>query len=164
MSGAGVSVQWGPSWTSLNIPGGAGPGGWDQGGSCMVRFNASWEMVTWGTLCGQTDRHDWKYYLPATSLADGNNIPIDNATSLSLFISGPPHYLVAYIVYRTIFPGRDSVGGNVLFCSCLWWTHRRRKRRSQATLCVGSGRKQGILFFVTIVPFLPCLIRYDRNE
>ena len=28
---------------------------------CVVRHNASWVMVTWDPLCGQTDRQDWKH-------------------------------------------------------------------------------------------------------
>ena len=42
-----------------------------KGLPCTLRSNASWVMVTWGPppTCGHTDRHVWKYYLPATSLA-----------------------------------------------------------------------------------------------
>ena len=45
-----------------------------QGGN-MVRSNASWVTLSHGTPWGQndclTDRHKWKYYLSATSLAVG---------------------------------------------------------------------------------------------
>ena len=48
----------------------AGPG---PGESCTVRSHAPWIMVTWGPPPPQwTDRHDWKHYLPATSLAGDN--------------------------------------------------------------------------------------------
>ena len=39
--GERVPVQWGPSWTSLNMSWGEGP--------CTMRSNASWVMVTWGS-------------------------------------------------------------------------------------------------------------------
>ena len=45
--GGGVHVQWGP----------------------MPRGE---ELGLWGP-CSMTDNHDWKHYLPATSLAGGNN-------------------------------------------------------------------------------------------
>ena len=48
---------------------GAGLGG----GSCMVRLWLTSGIVGNGHRSTPTDRHDWKYYLPATSLADGNN-------------------------------------------------------------------------------------------
>ena len=37
-----------------------------------VRSNASWVLAIWGPLCGQTDTHERKHYLPATLLAGGN--------------------------------------------------------------------------------------------
>ena len=44
---------------------------------CIVKSNALWVMVTWEPLVDkltdrQTDGHDWKCYLPTTSLAGGN--------------------------------------------------------------------------------------------
>ena len=47
-----------------------------QGVPCTVGSNASWVIVTWDPPCvnRMTDRQDWKHYLPATSLAGGNNI------------------------------------------------------------------------------------------
>ena len=48
---------------------------WDLGrGPCMVRSYASWLMVTSDhppLVDRMMDRHDWKQYLPATSLAGG---------------------------------------------------------------------------------------------
>ena len=49
--GREVPVQWGPNWTCL------GKGG----GTCVVKSNASWVMVTRHPICTQTDRHDWKH-------------------------------------------------------------------------------------------------------
>ena len=49
--------------------------GLGPGGPCTVGFNASWVMVTIGPPVNrQTARHEWKHYLPTTSLVGGNNI------------------------------------------------------------------------------------------
>ena len=58
------------------------------GGSCIVKFNASWAIVEWG-FPHWTDRHDWKHYVPATLLAVGNKdvqiiVLLDNRFSTSL--------------------------------------------------------------------------------
>ena len=69
---------WG-SW--LYVQGGTGLGGprsdvqprlgW---GPCTMGSNAWWTMVTWGPHVDRmTDKHDWKHYLSATSLAGGKN-------------------------------------------------------------------------------------------
>ena len=41
--------------------------------SCTVRSNASWVMATPPPVGRMADKHDWKHYLPATSLAGGND-------------------------------------------------------------------------------------------
>ena len=59
--GWGRELQWGPSWTNLNMSA--------EGGPCLVMSKASWLLVTWDLLW--TDGHNWKRYLPAISLAGG---------------------------------------------------------------------------------------------
>ena len=83
MTGWGGPVEWGPSWTSLNVSkgslyseilfleGGVVPAQWGPGGPCMVRSNASRVMVTWDPPNRKT--HDGKHYLRGTSLAGGKN-------------------------------------------------------------------------------------------
>ena len=44
------------------------------GGGCTVRSNALLVMVTWNPPCEQTDRNEWKHYLPTTSLAGGSKM------------------------------------------------------------------------------------------
>ena len=63
-----VSIQIGPSWTSLNMSG--------VGGPCTVKSNSVWVMVPrtpppiWTARL--TDTHDRKHHRPATSLTSGN--------------------------------------------------------------------------------------------
>ena len=70
----GVPVWWGPSWTSLNMSGGESQ---DQyGGQGPVQKGAKAGPWVLGPLAPsqfseQTDRHYWKHYLPAISLAAG---------------------------------------------------------------------------------------------
>ena len=74
----------------FDVPGGRARGSnvWCWGGGelgpapgrpCTVRSNASWVMVTWRPPSPplwtdrQTDRHEWKHYLPTTSLVGVKN-------------------------------------------------------------------------------------------
>ena len=79
-----VLVVWGgfsseQVWTGLQSwP--PGVTSWGRGprlvGPCMVRSSASWLIVTWDLPLPWTDTHDWKHYLPATSLAAAKNIQV----------------------------------------------------------------------------------------
>ena len=40
-------------------------------GACTVRSNALWVMVTWDSFPSWTNRHEWRHYLPTTSLSGG---------------------------------------------------------------------------------------------
>ena len=73
--GGCVPAWWGPSeqvWTCSGV----GPGDPHVGkgvrGRCLQvdKFEQVQAVVTWGPHLW-TDTHDWKHYLPATSLADG---------------------------------------------------------------------------------------------
>ena len=76
-------VQWGPmnKFEQVSM---AGTRGWsscpclEEGLEPGQGDPVSWVMVTWGPLplshCGQTDTHEWKHYLPATSLAGIKNL------------------------------------------------------------------------------------------
>ena len=82
-----VPVRWGPIWTSLNVSSGVGPGMWvwnlvQTWDWCYVqREGWSWSPVQMGGGCKEiplwtewlTGRHEWKHYLPATSLVGGKN-------------------------------------------------------------------------------------------
>ena len=59
------------SWRASSAQRGSGPRLCTEESPCMVRSKALWVMVTWDTPCGQTHRHNWKHYLPTTSLARG---------------------------------------------------------------------------------------------
>ena len=66
-------------WWGQGVPGQmSGEGGIMARGTCTVRSNASWVMVTWGLP--QTEwqidyhRHLWKHHLPAILLTGGNKI------------------------------------------------------------------------------------------
>ena len=76
-----VLFRWRQQWQQESIPIGCEPSAYqpyrdDQGqgqrGSCTLRSNALWVMVTWYP-CLWADRHDWKHYLPSTSLVSFNN-------------------------------------------------------------------------------------------
>ena len=95
--GGGVPVQWGRSWASLNMFRGR-QGLVCEDSTCDKGMGVPvWWWWCWGLDGGglalygdptckqngrQTDRHDWKHYLPATSLAGGNN-SLDKSLRLS---------------------------------------------------------------------------------
>ena len=56
---------------------------WLGEGSCKMRSNASWVVVTWETPPPTlwTDRHNWKHYLSATSLTGDNKLLGCNETT-----------------------------------------------------------------------------------
>ena len=80
----GVPVWWGPSWTNLNMSGGGVPvwSGPSWTSSNMSGGRAGW--IPWGGgglgrdkwTHRQTDTHNWKHYLSATSLAGGNQFEV----------------------------------------------------------------------------------------
>ena len=83
--GVGVPLQWGPSWTGLNISVGRGGGGV----TCMVRSNA-WRMGNGHTGSPPwtewlTYRHNWKHTLPATSLDSGKNESLLRVQAIAVF-------------------------------------------------------------------------------
>ena len=86
VDGGRVPVERGPTWISLNMPmsgGGRPKGPCTGGGAGTGSLYKAVVPVWWGPmhhgwwshdiLCGQPDRHDWKYYLLASSLPGGNN-------------------------------------------------------------------------------------------
>ena len=58
--------RWPPDVTNRRIP-----CLMSEGRPCTVRSSVRWVMVTWDPPSKQNNRHLWKHYLPATSLADG---------------------------------------------------------------------------------------------
>ena len=65
-----LTVRWlGLQWRPSVVSRWGGGGGW---GPYTLRSNASWVMVMDTPLW--TYRHEWIHYLPATSLAVGNNV------------------------------------------------------------------------------------------
>ena len=97
---------------------------WDWGPS-TVRSKASWVMVTCGPLWIEilTDTHNWKHYLPATSLTGGNNFRRNSQ--------------------RLRMPGWGIFKMNISTRSSLWVLHvRYLKHFSQNGRCFSSIEKQ----------------------
>ena len=94
-AGARVHVQWGLSWTSLNMSGRWGvpvqlrPMSWWRvgcpctvrsnvwraraGGPCMVSSNAAWVMVTWDVPPPSPAEQTWLKILPSHNYVSGYN-------------------------------------------------------------------------------------------
>ena len=99
MSEGGVPVQWGPMSR-----------GWGLGCLCTVRSNARWVMVTLNPLWEDrlTSTHNWKHYLPTTSLAGGNEM-IPNRLMFVSCDRSALHYRAMTAGYTEA----EKVGGNV---------------------------------------------------
>ena len=99
--GGGIPVQWGPSWTSLNMS------VWD---ACMMRSSTLWVMVTLDGVVSLPwrGRHDWKHYLLATSLV-GGKIVFKHVTSDSNYLmSFSNNETARKIVTRTECPRKTQ--------------------------------------------------------
>ena len=95
---------WGGSWEGCQCGKGAKARGklfpsehvWTcRGRGEVLHLTLDWPMISWvvviwrPTVIKQTDRHDWKHYLPTTSLAGGNQLK-------KCYLDMQPKSLVSY--------------------------------------------------------------------
>ena len=96
----GVPVRWGPHvgsrlWLEL---GGRGRG------YQVNKFKHVQVVITWGPRCGETDRHDWKHYLLATSLTGGNKAVQKSAVDPMFLV-----YIFYFLLYPTLLTALSTV-------------------------------------------------------
>ena len=157
-----VPLQWSLGWTSLNMLGGGTDSNsctngpelgpciercWDkgvQGGQGPVQGSPSF-------LNRQNDRHDWKHYLPTTSLAGGNN-----ESALSLFdgrrCTCSLHFRMRFLTLGIVLP--ILVLSTLTYCLSISSHKHIQKSTNIWILCVVSGHQGTYPSYAILIPKL----------